>query len=190
MQIQSSHSMDDRGADAYFTPREAIESLIALEHQNFGNTIWEPAAGDGAIVKPLREKGYKVVASDLHDYGLDDCAIHADYLKGSVLMGVDSIITNPPYKLALEFAQKAISEVPYVAFLLRTNFLESVGRFDFFKITPPARLLISSRRLPMMHRHGWTGPKAPSNTCFAWFIWDRKAQGKTLVDWFDWKEYV
>jgi hypothetical protein len=33
---------------------------------------------------------------------------------------------------------------------------------------------VSSRRLPMMHRFGWDGPRATSNTCYAWFIWDRR----------------
>ena len=31
-------------------------------------------------------------------------------------------MTNPPYKHALQFAQKALSEVPYVAFLVRSSF--------------------------------------------------------------------
>ena len=40
----------------------------------------------------------------------------------------------------------------------------------------------------MMHRHGWSGPRAPSNTCFAWFVWDERSPQKCIVDWFDWKE--
>jgi hypothetical protein len=40
----------------------------------------------------------------------------------------------------------------------------------------------------MMHRHGWKGPQAPSNTCFAWFVWDERAGEKRIIDWFDWNE--
>jgi hypothetical protein len=40
----------------------------------------------------------------------------------------------------------------------------------------------------MMHRHGWQGPRAPSNTCFAWFVWDDSARQKRVIDWFDWKD--
>jgi len=36
-------------------------------------------------------------------------------------------VTNPPYKLAVRFARKALNEVPYLALLLRTNFLESTA---------------------------------------------------------------
>ena len=39
----------------------------------------------------------------------------------------------------------------------------------------------------MMHRHGWQGPRAPSNTCFAWFVWDERSEQKRIIDWFDWK---
>jgi len=49
------------------------------------------------------------------------------------------------------------------------------------------RVWISSRRLPMMHRHGWQGPRASSNTCFAWFVWDERSEQKRIIDWFDWK---
>jgi hypothetical protein len=125
-----------------------------------------------------------VVASDLADYGF--CESGIDYLKAEP-RDVKGIITNPPFKLALEFATKAINEVPYLALLLRTNFLESVGRLAFFREHPPSRLWISSRRLPMMHRFGWVGPKAPSNTCHAWFIWDTSSH-KREFNWFDWKE--
>ena len=98
-------------------------------------------------------------------------------------------MTNPPFKLAVRFAEKAISEVPYLALLLRTNFLESTARLKFFRKNPPARIWISSRRLPMMHRHGWQGRRAPSNTCHAWFVWDEQSKQKSAMHWFDWKDY-
>ena len=90
----------------------------------------------------------------------------------------------------MRFAEKAIGETPYLALLLRTNFLESTARLRFFRMNPPARIWISSRRLPMMHRYGWQGPRAPSNTCFAWFVWDARSAQKRVVDWFDWKEFA
>jgi hypothetical protein len=34
---------------------------------------------------------------------------------------------------------------------------------------------------------GWQGPRAPSNTCFAWFVWDEQSEQKRIIDWFDWK---
>ena len=151
--------------------------------------IWEPAAGDGAIVRPLQEAGFTVIASDIADYGLVGCSVGINYLEAPPLDDVEAIVTNPPFKLALRFAEKALSEVPYLALLLRTNFLESTARLKFFCRHPPARIWISSRRLPMMHRHGWQGPRAPSNTCHAWFVWDERSKQKSVMHWFDWKDY-
>lgn len=195
MRLQSAHKTADRGLDAYFTPPEAVASLLALERHALPGCVWEPAAGDGAIVRPLRAAGYTVLATDLVDYGLEGCHHGVDYLAAQPIVPVghpmiDGIVTNPPFRLAQAFAEKAVAEVPYVALLLRTNFLESVGRLSFFRRTPPARIWISARRLPMMHRHGWTGPRAASNTAFAWFTWDANAERRTVVGWFDWREHV
>ncbi|MFZ1416492.1 MAG: hypothetical protein WAS73_18230 [Defluviicoccus sp.] len=164
--------------------------MIYIERATLPNFIWEPAAGDGAIVRPLQQAGFHVVASDIADYGLVGCLTGVDYLVAKPPSKVKGIVTNPPFKLATSFAEKALREVPYLALLLRTNFLESTARLAFFRKHEPARIWISSRRLPMMHRFGWQGPKAPSNTCHAWFIWDARSRSKRIIDWFDWKQIV
>ena len=189
MRIQSSHHHADRGLDAYFCPPEATASLLAIEAGYLPRRILEPAAGDGAIFRPLQAAGYTVIAFDIVYYGLIGCRVGINYLEAPPIAGVEGIVTNPPYKLALLFAEKALSEVPYLALLLRTNFLESTARLKFFRKHPPTRIWISSRRLPMMHRHGWQGRRAPSNTCYAWFVWDQRCQQKSIIEWFDWKDY-
>jgi hypothetical protein len=99
-------------------------------------------------------------------------------------------VTNPPYRLALQFIEKALADgCPYAAFLLRTNFLESQKRKPFFEQNPPARIWVSSARLPTMHRDGWTGPKAASNVAYAWIIWQAGAPRRP-VEWFDWKKLL
>jgi hypothetical protein len=190
VRIQSSHHHVDRGLDAYFSPPEAVFSLLHIESSYLPKFIWEPAAGDGAIVRPFEAAGFRVIASDIADYGLPNCKTGVDYLSAKPVPGVEGIVTNPPYKLAMRFAEKALRETRYLALLLRTNFLESTARLHFFRKHEPARIWISSRRLPMMHRHGWQGPRAPSNTCFAWFIWDARSEQKRTIDWFDWKQFT
>jgi len=68
----------------------------------------EPAAGDGAIVRPLQAAGFTVIASDIVDYGLVGCKAGIDYLEAAPIGGVDGKVTNPPFKLALQFAEKAL----------------------------------------------------------------------------------
>ena len=65
--------MPNEDVDTYFSPPEATISLLSIEAQYLPKCIWEPAAGDGAIVRALLRAGFKVIASDLIDYGLDDC---------------------------------------------------------------------------------------------------------------------
>lgn len=187
VRLQSSHCHTDRGLDAYFSSPCALHSLIAIEGDRIPQRLWEPAAGDGTgMVLPLLAAGFHVVASDIVDYGCPDCTV-ADYLIAELPKGVELIITNRPFLLGPRFIEKALSEVGYSAGLLRTNFLESTSRLPLFREHPPARVWISSRRLPMLHRHGWTGKRAASNTAFAWFVWDAASGVKQRLDWFDWK---
>jgi hypothetical protein len=194
MRIQSTHSHADRGLDPYFTPECATRALLEVEHDFIPHLIWEPAAGDGAIVRVLERAGYDVVyASDIADYG--EGFDVADYLTCDAMIQDDlGIITNPPFKLAEEFVRKALlrDEVAYLALLLRTNFLEGVKRRQLFEDCPLSRVWISSRRLPMMHRFGWEGPKSTSNTCYAWFVWNRNPADPVHphpeIRWFDWAE--
>ena len=185
MRIQSRHPLAARGPDAYFTPPEATKALLKLE--KLPHLIWEPACGDGAITKVLIAAGHAVRSTDLYDYGWGESGV--DYLAAPSWTA-EAIVTNPPYILAEEFLSKALNDAPYVAFLLRTNFLESVSRLRMFRKFPPIRVWISSRRLPMMHRHGWNGPRNGSNVCYAWFIWERGYAGAPSIGWFDWREVV
>ena len=99
-------------------------------------------------------------------------------------------MTNPPYRHALQFAQKALHEVRYVAFLVRSNFdVEGVGRMVFRASHPSTRTWHSARRLPMMHRYGWNGPRAPSNTPHCWLVWDRGSPRQFPQD-FDWRKLL
>jgi hypothetical protein len=69
MRIQSSHCHAQRGLDPYFSPPEATASLLVIEQGRLPQRLWEPAAGDGAIVRPLCAAGFDVVATDIADYG-------------------------------------------------------------------------------------------------------------------------
>src|SRR4051812_35539618 len=87
-----------RTSDFHETPRVAVEALLGVE--TFTGPIWECACGKGAISKVLIEHGRTVISSDLVDRG---------YGPGNIDFPLEwqprapNIVTNPPYKLALEF---------------------------------------------------------------------------------------
>lgn len=188
---ETRHALADRKDDFYASPPEAVAAFLRAEAPFLPRSLWEPACGDGAIVSPLRAAGYRVHATDLVARGCPDSRAGEDFLMPfPVPDGVEGIVTNPPFKLAQQFVDRALLVVPYVAMLLRVGFLESAERRAWFQDGPLARVHISSRRLPMMHRDGWEGEKSSSAIAFAWFVWDRRHQGEPVIRWFDWREHA
>jgi hypothetical protein len=138
----------------------------------------------------LEDAGHHVSGADIKDYGWPGTIVK-NFLKTSSDLHGTAIVSNPPYRFAQEFIQKAIDEgSPYHAWLLRLNFLESVRRKPFLEKFSPSRIRVSSRRLPQMHRLGWAGRKASSNTCYCWYIWDRSSPSEVQLNLFDWLDHA
>jgi hypothetical protein len=170
------HSQAARGLDLYETSPIAVEALLHVE--TLPLKIWEPAAGKGAIVNVLRARGHTVIASDITDYGFPLDFV-ADFLT-TVLppKGCGAIITNPPFKIITKFTRHALHLAPRVYLLGRLAFLESVSRTDILEHAGLRAVYVFRKRLPMMHRDGWAGPRASSAMAFAWFCWNRDHRGR------------
>jgi hypothetical protein len=190
------HDEASRGHDLYETPEVATRALLRAEA--LPRTIWEPACGRGAITRVLRDAGHRVIATDLIDYHSRD-QDHAgrDFLlEREPPHGVEMIVTNPPFRLAAQFAAHALKLSPRVAMLLRLSFLESGNmkteagraRLDALDGGDLARVLVFIDRLPMMHRDGWTGKRASNPTAFAWYVWERGYTGKPEIDRISWRQ--
>jgi len=170
----------ERGNNLYETPPEAMRTLLSL--MRFTPTVREPACGKGAISRMLESAGYDVVLSDLVDYGTHDrhgeCQAVADFLTSEPDGQDADIVTNPPYGENLNaFVAHALRAYRprRMALLLNLNFLcgtESEDRNFAMDDSPPARVYVFARRLPMMHRDGWDGPEASSRMNTAWFVWE------------------
>ena len=178
------HNLSDRGHDFYASPPEAIYGLLSVEKEYIPSKVWEPACGDGGMVYPLRKAGFEVSATDLIYRECENSFHDMDFLAQTKNFNdTDAIITNPPYKIATEFVEHSLKLAPYSAFLLRLTFLESARRTKLFVDNPLACVYVFSSRLPMMHRHGWEGPKTTSTTAYAWFVWDKKRTEKNKISW-------
>jgi hypothetical protein len=178
------HALKARKDDLYETPPEAVRALLKAE--NLPHNIWEPACGPGSIVSVLRDAGHNVFATDLVDYGCPASLSGVDFLMERDAGDNHAIVTNPPFKLATEFVRHALELCPRVYMLLRLAFLESSSRCDILDDGRLARVHIFRNRLPMMHRHGWSGPKSTSTTAFAWFYWHRQHRGPALMNRISW----
>lgn len=193
---------EDRGDDLYETPIEAMRTLLALE--SFALNIVEPSVGRGAILRPLEAAGYEVAISDIVDRGIvtqhGECQGVGNFMRSVAEGGGWDIVTNPPYGPANAYAAHALREhrPRKMALLLNLNFIcgfEDPDRRFVMDECPPSRVYVFTRRLPMMHRDGWDGPKASSQMNTAWLVWERNddgayGSGPPHLIRVDWNDYV
>ena len=105
------HRHAERGADLYETPPCATEALLRVER--LPHWTWEPAAGRGAIVNVLRDRGHAVIASDIvSDYGFPLHCVTNFLTTTTAPVGCRAIVSNPPYQIANEFTRHALKLVP------------------------------------------------------------------------------
>ena len=144
----SNHSEQERQIDDYYATEPKATKLL-LENEIFNKNIWECACGEGHISTILIASGYKVISTDLVYRGYGERE-PLDFLE-ETLDGFDGdIITNPPYRYAQEFVEKAIESIKTgnkVAMFLKLTFLEGKARKELFKKYPPKTIYVSSSRL-------------------------------------------
>ena len=171
----------------YPTPPEPTRALIHAELSRLRDfdLIWEPAAGNGAMVRELRTVGLNVYASDLIDRGCD--AEIKDFYDYSTPPS-KAIFTNPPFidcgwgtpaihslgkgKARWLFHALDSLEVEYMALLLNWSWPGAGGLDVFWAKFPPARVYL------MRWKVDFTGQGAPP-MLNGWFVWDRQHKGGT-----------
>lgn len=171
--------------DFYATPISSIQ-LLFNSKQFKPVKVLEPSAGNGNIVKTVKDNfpdshvtAYEIRQEEqetLQEVGADSTII-ADFLTVDIAEKYDLIIGNPPYSEALEFIQKSLqclSDEGQLVFLLRTNFLESKKRFQFWQDFPLSELYVLSKR------PSFTG-KGSDATSYSWFVWSKKEKDKQVI---------
>ena len=129
----------------------------------------EPAANRGHMVAPLREYFQSVEGSDIFDYGAG--FPQADYLFGPDPYPRDWTITNPPFRLAEQFIERALATSTFgVAVIVRSAFLEGVGRHSrLFSVRPPSDIIQFTERV-VMHK-GTLSATGSTATAYCWLVW-------------------
>ena len=160
--------------------RALCEHLISVDNA----IVWDPACGDGAMARPLAERAVMIFASDIHDYGRG-YTIH-DFLMPYTPLSIERahwIVTNPPFRLAEQFIQRGLAIAERgVAMLVRSVFVESVGRYEsLFRSRPPAIVAQFAERVPMVK--GRLDGKASTATAYCWLVWMREPSAETRFRW-------
>ncbi len=100
----------------------------------------------------------------------------ADFLATrSAPDGCTAIVTNPPYKLAAEFIERALSfDLPFVAILLKSTFWHAKRRQGLFERRPPTHIH------PLTWRPDFMNLGAPTMETM-WCAWDAGLVGDLPV---------
>lgn len=149
-----------RAADFYATPEAAFRPLLPYL-QTMPGPIWEPASGDARLIGWMRDAGIPAGGADLN--------MGYDFLQDDGHNG--TVLTNPPFSLALEFCDHAIKHSGNVFMLLRLNFLASRKRREWWRSNKPSALFILSER------PSFTDDGATDATDYAWFYWGSAYKG-------------
>ena len=168
----SNHSPLERAADDFYaTNPAAIDSLAKAGKLPKNKFVLEPACGRGHLSKRLEHYGYTVISSDLVDRGYGRTGV--DFFDMKTIHPETCILTNPPYKYCLEFAEHAVADLKadeYYAFH-KLTFLEGQKRALFFKHYPPSEVLVFSKRMTVARNGDEAMFEQASAACYAWFIW-------------------
>lgn len=171
--------------DYYATEPKAVEELLKVE--SFSPCVWECACGEGHISEVLAKHGYDVLNTDLIDRGYINQHATLDFLDCNATDRNEyDIITNPPYKHAAEFVERALEisrEGIKIAMLLKIQFLESERRGKLFDENPPKRIWVARRRLNTARNGDFENFGSGSAMLLACFIWEKGFKGKPTIDW-------
>lgn len=148
--------MRQGSSDDFQTPPEALYPLIPFLKKEW--TIWEPAAGEGNLVKELERLKFNVVFSDIMD--------GHDFLLWTPPQ-FDCIITNPPYTLKQDFLERCYKLKKPFALLLPLTTFETPKRQQLFRDNG-VQVLFFDKRINFT-----TPSKSGGGAWFAtaWFTW-------------------
>ena len=173
--------------DLYQTPAWVTQEL--LKHVVLHPDILEPACGDGAMERVLIEHGFRVIASDVQPGPRSSGAVE-DFLSLSYpileeMPHIGAIATNPPFKLAEEFAETGLRRMRrcagQVALLLPTDFDHASSRRHLFGGCPQfARKIMLTRRIRWFEGDPRDKGKGPMGN-HAWFVWDWRHHGSPAL---------
>lgn len=171
-------SSGDREQDDYYpTPPGATRALLSKE--GFSASIYEPACGAGHMARVLEEY-HTVRCADIQNRGYPDQEL-GDFLTCKSIFPGEDIVTNPPFKLATQFAQHAVALVaPHrgkVALFCRLMFMEGVRRKSFLE-KHLTRVWVFSDRVPIQRGRLARSEDKGKMVPFAWFVFDTAIQNK------------
>ena len=151
--------------DDYPTIDDRVVSWLDAHFPLTGLHIWEPACGDGTMVRSLERHGAKVVLATDIKMGFDFLAPRRFLQRPQV----DLVCTNPPYSgdKPEQFVRRALRLAPaaWVIMLFRHEWICAKGRRDLF-----LDLRFFAKGVLDFRPFWFEGGRSPRHP-FAWLVW-------------------
>jgi hypothetical protein len=180
-QIVKVDALEREKDEFYPTPAEPTRAILHAEIDRLRefDCIWEPACGDGAMIREMHAVGLTTFASDLVQRGAAETVKDFYVFKNPAF---PAILTNPPFdqcgwgngKAAWLYHALDVLNVEYMALLLNWSWPGAGGLGPFWAKHQPDRVYL------MRWKIDFTGQGAPP-MLNAWFVWDRKHVGETVL---------
>ena len=156
-------------------------SARLFREEDFGAGIHDPACGFGTIVSEAIKAGMVATGSDIAHRGFDAAESPQDFLTAEIRR--TNIVTNPPFKLAAQFALRALAYTECkVAIVFPTARLNAA---HWIKGTPLRRIWLMTPRPSMPPGHVITAGQNPGRgkVDFCWLVWEHGYEGAPELLW-------
>jgi len=173
----------------FFPTYHALTRLL-LEKKEFNKTdkFMEPCAGAGDISKILKENGY----NNILEYDIlprREGIQKINFLEAENLAPVNNIITNPPFKMSIEFMCKCAELATNTIIMLwPLDYLHGVERFTKFYENGingfKLKTVFAFVRRPLFDAKFHPAGKMPTGaTSFAWFEFKKDHNVPAFIEW-------
>lgn len=162
--------------DWYVEPYECSASLFIEE--DFDGPIWDPACGLGRIVEEARLAGHQAIGTDIVSRS-PLCGATSDFLQPTYTPLFRNIVTNPPFGIAEDFVNKALSILPdqgKLAVIVPLVWLSGFSSKRDWLPRSPLKTVYSISPRPSMPPGSviLAGIKPGNGTKdFAWLVWQK-----------------
>lgn len=195
--------------DRYFTPDWAVDQLVeevlrghwvAPHDLAPPRLILEPGAGEGSIVRGLRDAfpQASIAAMDidpeLGPWEAADESYEGDFLEtdwralygdlGETDKVFDLVAGNPPYTLAQRFVEVGLEVSDRVLYLVRLGFLATSKRCAWLRAHRPTDVFVLPNRPAFKIPGKSYDPSATDSADYCWVLWG-PGDGPTRLHWLE-----
>jgi hypothetical protein len=183
----NSKNWDRVDNDYYATPPKDTRKFLDIYDISKFNKILEPSCGEGHMSKVLEEyisKSQYIISRDLVDRGYGEVK---DFLNTEDDERYDLVMTNPPFKYALEFIKKGLEVSDTVVILAKIQLLEGKARSKELQNLGLKEIYGHVERCNCW-MNGWnlnpnTGKTWSGAMMMAWYVFEKDYKGKPEYNW-------